>query len=197
MPDAEASSFSRTTFTVTPPTYGGLSVTFAEGAETLRGNEAVRDGVIDRECPVGAPGDLQGPRPGGGGRHGTGTPKRPVPASCAASWRPRPAAHPGARMVLVTAGWPARDASRVGLNRALGQLRTLGTSLVVDPTCRAPGAVPRAGARRQRAPWPRSCRAQFVPLGVESDLERARGAVGAACSPPAGRRPAPVEAGPS
>ena len=56
VPDAEAASFSRTTFTVTPPTYGGLSVTFAEGVETLRGNEAVRDGVVNRECPVGTPG---------------------------------------------------------------------------------------------------------------------------------------------
>ena len=95
VPDAEAASFSRTTFTVTPPIYGGLSVTFAEGVETLRGNEAVRDGVVDCECPVGTPGDCRARVQAAVNAMVRDT-ERPAPASCATSWRrPPPIPVPG------------------------------------------------------------------------------------------------------
>ena len=192
VPDAEAASFSRTTFTVTPPTYGGLSVTFAEGVETLRGNEAVRDGVVDRECPVGTPGDCRARV-----QPAVNAMVRDTEAASARKLRnvvATAAAHPGARMVLVTAGWPARDASRVALNRALGQLRTLGTSLVV---VHVPAREPYQGLVRDASELlAAQLPAQFVPLDIESDLERARVVVTAGLA--VGRAATgPVQAAPS
>ncbi|MEP7117346.1 MAG: hypothetical protein ABI880_07185, partial [Acidobacteriota bacterium] len=116
IPEAQALSFRRSRFTVTPPTYAGLSVTFAESVEVLRGNEFVRDSLIERECPI-PPGECPGQL------HGAVVAEvRRVEATSAAKLRSlvaRANDWRGARVVLFTAGWPTRDDGRVGLGAAV------------------------------------------------------------------------------
>lgn len=181
---SEAASFRNTVFTVTAPTYSGVLVTYTQSVEILRGNEALRDDVIARAC---AP---QVPACGGLVRAAVEAEARRVEETSArklrnlvagaAGWR-------GAKVVLITSGWPVRDEGRAGLPRAMDLLRRRGVSLMV---VRQPPSEPYRGLVRDAA---ESLAAQlpapFAAMADEADVER----VATLLAPPGSAAPAPAE----
>ena len=159
-----------TTFLPPPPPL----ISFTDSVEILRGNQAVRDTVIRQYCAA-------------VGRSGCGPEVASVveatvrDAERAATRRLEGLVdvarqHPGARLVLVTSGWPIRDDSRVPLSRVVRELRTLGTAVVV---VRAPGAVRFQGLVRDATErLAAHLGAGFVEFADFADLEEARRLVG-------------------
>ena len=119
VPETATESFRRIAFSYRPPTFSGFSLSFGEASEILRKNEAVRDTVISRCASSGVP-DC------GGVVHGAAI--RLVDDTEAASARKvrhlvEAATSSRARsLVLVTAGWPYRDAQRLDLDNAVRAL---------------------------------------------------------------------------
>lgn len=165
IPPAESAQFRRTRFTTTPPTYSGVSLTFAEGVEVLRGNEFVRDSVVERECPV-PPGDCAGRVHAAvqaevRRAENASARKLRTLAAAAAAWR-------GARVVMFTSGWPTRDDGRVGVGAAVRKLHDSGLSLVV---VHVPPVAPHRGLVRDASEsLAAHLPAGFVPLAVEADV---------------------------
>lgn len=102
-------------------------VSFAEAAEILRGNQAVRDDLLARRC---------------GGASGCGSRMAALVEATARDterisarkvrWIGEAArTHPRVRLVLVSAGWPTRDDARAGIARAVRELRANGVTLEV------------------------------------------------------------------
>ena len=168
--DAEAESFRRSVFTVAEPQYGGVSVSFTEAVETLRGNQSVRDAVVDRECPYPSV-------PGCGDRVAAAVDAAVKQTEAASARKLRSvvataAARRGARVVVVTSGWPARDDLRVALNRAVRDLRELGTSLVI---VRMPGRMAFQGLVRDASEsLAAHLSSAFVIINDQGDIEHAR-----------------------
>ena len=176
-------------FDFRPPTLAGVSLSFAEASEILRNNEAVRDAVIRRACGGGKVGNC------GGAVHAaaiamiedtedTSASKiRYVVSVCRAT---------GARtVILMTAGWPYRDAGRLKLDDAVQELRTLGTHLVV---WRLPTAFPYNGIVHDASETLTS-RIQGNLIGLRNEEEAARArAQYAAPPPPADTRDMPAPA---
>ena len=119
----EAPRLIGTTYLAPPPP----EVTFAEAVEILRGNQAVRDDLLARRC---------------GGRSGCGSPMAARVEATVRDTERRTArkvrsiagvarANPGARLVVLTAGWPTRDDGRAGIGAAVRELRASGVTLVV------------------------------------------------------------------
>lgn len=168
-----AGEFRRTVFTVTPPTYSGVSITYPESVEVLRGNEALRDAVIARRCPsdrdqcgghVHAAAVAEARR-----AETTSARKLRALATQAATWR-------GARVLLVTSGWPTRDDARVELSRALRDLRDRGVSLIV---AHVPSREPYRGLVRDASEsLAAQLPARMVTLADEADAAAAAALVG-------------------
>jgi len=109
-------------------TYNGVTLTVAEALEILRNNEAVRDAVINRGCGGQAEGC-------GGAVHAaaialiddteqdTAHKLQSLLETCRTS-RMR-------TVIVITAGWPSRDRSRLRLEDRARELRAIGTSVVV------------------------------------------------------------------
>ena len=118
-----------TPFAFEPPTYGFVSLTLNEAAEILRGNEAVRDGVILRTCRNRSQRDC------GGAVHAAAVALlRDAESETAKKIRAvteLAASRRAESIVMVTAGWPYRDAGRVDMDRAVRDLKRRGTQLVV------------------------------------------------------------------
>lgn len=127
VPPAEAAEVRRTVYSVGPPRYSGLAITFAESLEVLRGNEAVRDALIARGCGAA--------RSCGGVVHAAAEAEvRRVEASSArklAAFAANASRWRGGTVLLVTSGWPTRDDARVGVRQALARLRRADLRLVV------------------------------------------------------------------
>lgn len=136
VPPADAADVRRTVYTVTPPSYDGLMVTFADAVEILRGNEAVRDTVVARACTAGARSC------GAVVRAAAEAEVKRVESASArklAALAGRVEAWRGATVVIVTPGWAVRDERRVDLRRALTRLRAAKVTLVVvQPAPREP-----------------------------------------------------------
>lgn len=174
VPDATAVAFRRSRFTVTPPTYSGVSISFAESVEVLRGNEFVRDTVIGRECPPPA-GECAGHVRAAADaevRRGERSSARKLQslAAAAGEWR-------GGRVVVFTAGWPTRDEGRVALDAAVRALRGHGLSLVVVrvPPRDAYRGLVRDASESLAAQLP----AGFLTLGDDADIAAVASAVDA------------------
>lgn len=164
VPAAEVLSVRRTVFTITPPTYSGVSVTFAESVEVLRGNESVRDELIASRCPSDCGGLVHAAVEAEVKRVETaGARKLRSLSSNAAQWR-------GTRVVVITTGWPTRDDGRVGLSRALRELRDSGASLLIvrQPTRDPYRGLVRDASESLAAQLP----APFVELGDDADMAR-------------------------
>jgi hypothetical protein len=177
IPAAEVASFRRTVFTVEPPTYAGVSVTLAESLEVLRGNEAVRDELIATRCPPSTS------ECGGAVRAAVEAEVKRVEGASAAKLRSLTAAAegwPGARVLVLTSGWPTRDDGRVGLRRSMDVLRRRGVSLAI---VRVPPREPYRGLVRDAS---ESLAAQmpagFVTLADDADVARVAAAAGAGAS---------------
>lgn len=208
VPATEAAEARRAVYTVTPPSYDGLTVTFGESVEILRGNEAVRGEVITRACGVGARACGAVVRAAAEAEvkrvETTSARKLAALAAHAETWR-------GKTVVVVTPGWASRDDRRVDVRRALSRLRAARVTLViVEPPAREPyrGLV-RDAAASLAAQLP----ARLSPLAEATDVEGiaawlAPTTVGAAVpapgmstvpspSPTAAAEPDPVRAAPS
>ena len=127
---AEAPRLIGTTYLAPPPP----EVTFTAAVEILRGNQAVRDDLLARRC---------------GGSSGCGSRMAALVEATARDTERRTSrkvrslagaarANPGARLVVLTAGWPTRDDGRAGIGAAVRELRASGVTLVV---VRVPGVV--------------------------------------------------------
>ncbi|HEY7059698.1 MAG TPA: hypothetical protein VH458_24350 [Vicinamibacterales bacterium] len=115
-------------FEIRQHAYNGVTLTVSEASEILRKNESVRDAVINRVC---------GRVTGGcaGAVHAaaialiqdtnadTSSKIRSLVETCRT--------HRLRTVVLMTAGWPYRDAGSVKLEDAARELRRLGTTMVV------------------------------------------------------------------
>ncbi len=168
----DAASFRRTVFTVTPPSYSGVKVTFSESTEILRGNEAVREAVIARECSSGCGGRVRAAVEAEVKRtEGESARKLQHLAAQATSWR-------GARVVLVTSGWPTRDEARVRLDRALAPLREHAVSLTV---VHVPSREPYRGLVRDASEsLAARLPARYATLAGDADVSAAATLVGVA-----------------
>lgn len=168
----DAATFRRTVFTVTPPTYAGVRVTFTESVEILRGNEAVRETVIARGCGGGECGGRVRAAVMEDVRRQEATSARKLQqlVAQAAGW-------PGARVVLVTAGWPIRGDDRLDLGRAVRALRERSVSLHV---VRVPPAEPYRGLVRDASEsLAARLPARFAILADEADVSAAAAVIGA------------------
>ncbi len=173
VPESAAESFRQTSFTLTPPKYSGVSLSFNEAVEILRGNESVRDSVIRRECRASTLRSC-----------GAGVPaaaKRLVADMEGASGRKLKhligVARPkkGANVILVTAGWPHRDERGLGLDDAARELQAAGVRLVV---LRVPAFVVYTDLVRDASESLASRLSPgFVAVNDEQDAERARRAL--------------------
>lgn len=195
IPPSEAAAFRRTRFTITPPVYAGIRVSFAESVEVLRGNEFMRDTLVARECAARAD------ECAGLVRAAVDAEVRRAETSAAAKLRALAAAAPGwrgARVVVFTSGWPVRDDGRVGVAAAVRRLREHAVMLAV---VRVPAPAPYRGLVRDAS---ESLAAQlpgrFVLLGDDADVAPAAdglwaglprvNAAGADTAPPAREGPA-------
>jgi len=116
-------------------TYNGVTLTGAEAAEILRNNEAVRDAVINRGCGGQAAGCGGAVRAAASAliddtEQDTARKLQSLIETCRTN-RVRTA-------IVITAGWPYRDGSRLRLDDRVRELRAMGTSVVV---WRVPSAV--------------------------------------------------------
>jgi hypothetical protein len=173
VPETSSDSFRKIPFSFVPPTFSGVSLTFAEASEILRKNEAVRDTVIRRVCRT------SNARECGGMVHGAAT--MLVAETETASARKvrhlvEAATSTRARtLVLVTAGWPYRDAGRLNLDKAVRELRGTGITLVV---WKLPPLVPYKGlVKNATETLAARLSSNVVSLTDERDVERARGTV--------------------
>jgi hypothetical protein len=168
IPPSEAAEFRRTRFRIAAPVYSGIHVSFAESVEVLRGNEFVRDTLIERECATRADecvGLVRGAVDAEVRRTETsGTRKLRALAAAAPEWR-------GARVVVFTTGWPARDDGRVGVAEAVRRLREHAVAVAV---VRMPAPAPYRGLVRDAS---ESVAAQlpgrFFALGDDADVAAA------------------------
>lgn len=168
IPPSEAAEFRRTRFTVTAPVYSGIRVSFAESVEVLRGNEFVRDTLIARECARRADecvGLVRGAVDAEVRRtESSGTRKLRALVAAAPEWR-------GARVVVFTSGWPARDDGRMGVAEAVRRLREHAVAVAV---VRMPAPTPYRGLVRDAS---ESVAAQlpgrFFALGDDADAAAA------------------------
>jgi hypothetical protein len=167
VPADERSSFRRTTFVNPPPRYNGVALTVDDAVEILRGNQAVRDAIIQRECAA-------SPRlECGGSVHAAATTRA---ADAEEATRRKllrlvevARAYPATTLVLITAGWPYRDEGRVGLRQAVADLSALGTSLIV---VRAPGRSAYRGLVRDASEvLAARLSAVFTPLTSSDDAD--------------------------
>lgn len=187
VPEDAADSFRRAVIPFEAPTYGGVSLTFAEAVEILRKNEALRESVIRRECPVSA--DC------GGAVHAAAL--AVVSDTEAASAKKLrhlvelATSRRGTTMVLVTSGWPYRDEHALKLDASIKDLQAAGNRLVV---LRAPARFAYEGLVRDGSERLASRAAgTFIPLRDERDVARARRALAGgdrSASYPAVRAPA-------
>lgn len=164
----DAAAFRRTVFTVSPPTYSGLRVSFAEAVEVLRGNEQARSGLAERECRSGSADCLARLRAAVAAEvkrsEAVSARKLRLLSELAAGWK-------GARVVLFTAGWPTRDERLVDLDRAVRELRARGASLAI---VRVPPAAPFRGLVRDASEGLAArLPAGFAVLAEDPDVEPA------------------------
>ena len=127
VPDGEREDFRRTTFTVAPPRYNGVTLTVGEAVEILRGNESRRDAIIARECRT---------LPNCGPLVAVAATQRATGADDGARQKLRrivdvARSTRATTLVVVTAGWPYRDAGRAGVAEAARDLRSTGVHLIV------------------------------------------------------------------
>lgn len=123
-------------------------VTFTEAVEILRGNQAVRDDLLARRCAPPA-------ESGCGSRIAALVERVALDTERATAQKVQrlvalAAANPGARLVLVSSGWPTRDDGRAGLPPAVAALRAGGSPLVLvrtDGVVSFQGLVRDAGER--------------------------------------------------
>ena len=169
IPPSEAAEVRRTRYTVAPPVYSGVRVSFGESVEVLRGNEFVRDTIIARECASRADDRV------GLVRGAVDAEVRRTETSSAHKLRALAAAAPewrGARVVLFTSGWPTRDDGRVGVAAAVQ--RRLRAHAVAVGVVRVPAPTPYRGLVRDAS---ESLAAQlpgrFVVLGDDPDVAAA------------------------
>ena len=116
-------------FSFQPSTYGFVSLTVLEASEILRGNESVRDEVIRRTCRNRPERDC-----GAAVHVGALALLRDIDSETAKKIRAVTdiaATSQAKTVIIVTAGWPCRDAGQVGVDRAVRQLKKLGTVLAV------------------------------------------------------------------
>lgn len=162
----DAAAFRRTVFTVSPPTYSGLRVSFAEAVEVVRGNEQVRSELAERECRPGSADCLARLRAAVAAEvkrtEAVSARKLRLLSELAAGWK-------GARVVVFTSGWPTRDERLVDLDRAVRELRARGASLVI---VRVPPATPYRGLVRDASEGLAArLPAGFAALAEDLDVE--------------------------
>ncbi len=181
IPEPERDSFRRTTFANALPRYNGVALTVDDAVEILRGNEAVRDAIIQRECAA-------SPRLECGGSVRAAATERAADAEEATRRKllrlvEAARAHPRATLVVVTAGWPYRDEGRVGLRQAAADLSALGTHLIV---ARVPAHNTYRGLVRDAGEVLATRLLQvFAPLTSHDEADRVAAALmGAAASVP-------------
>lgn len=150
-------------------TYNGVTLTVSEASEILRNNEAVRDAVINRGCGGQAEGC------GGAVRaaaialiddteRDTARKLQGLIETCRAS-RVRTA-------IVITAGWPSRDESRLRLEDRVRELRATGTAVVV---WRVPSNVSYGSLRTDASATIASrTSGSLTALNTESDATRVR-----------------------
>jgi hypothetical protein len=171
VPADEADSFRRAVLPFQPSSYNGVSLTFAEAIEILRKNEAVRETVIRRECPMS--GDC------GGDVHAAAIAM--VNDTEVASARKLGHVAQIARqriatsVVLVTAGWAYRDERILNLDAIGRDLRASGTRLVV---LRVPARIAYEGLVKDACERVASgVSGTFIALNDEGDIARIRRAL--------------------
>lgn len=113
-----------TTYLPPPP----WAVSYSEAVEVLRGNQAVRDALLARRC---LPSETGCGRPLGPLVEALVRDTERVTARKVRWVADVARAHPRARVVLVSAGWPTRDDARAGIARAVRELRANGVTLEV------------------------------------------------------------------
>ena len=104
-----------------PPRYNGVAVTVDDAVEILRASPPCANTIIQRECAA-------SPRLECGGSVHAAATARAADAEEATRRKllrlvEAARAHPAARLVVVTAGWPYRDEARVGMRQAVAELR--------------------------------------------------------------------------
>lgn len=149
-------------------------VTYPEAVEILRGNQAIRDELLARRCgpPV---------QPGCGSRLAARVDAvaRDTERATASKLRRLVAlavASRGARVVLVSSGWPTRDDGRAGLAPALAALRASGVQLAM---VRTEGVVAFQGLVRDAVErLAARLGAGFVTVSTDADVAAARARLG-------------------
>lgn len=168
VPETARQSFRSIPFSFRPPTFSGLSLSFVEASEILRKNESVRDTVIGRCAATGTP-DCGGVVHGAAIRLVADT-----EAASALKVRHLVEAAKSSRakaLVLVTAGWPYRDAQRLNLDTAARDLTAGGITLVV---WKLPSLVPYEGLVKDGATTlAMRLSGRVVRLSEERDVEPA------------------------